>query len=508
MRKFLFVLALVVAVADVGVVGAVSTEFMRYDTCVVVYGGTGRCFQRATDYYKGLGYSGTLYDMEMAYLGGLGYTGGVNDRWRAYLGNQGYTGTLGDRFRAARTAGTQGIFGLTFWAEFLDPANPLVLRKGTGTLSFTRATTATYVHPTTGLVTTAASGNLRIEANGALIEGQRTNLQTYSEDFSNALYNYNLTRIETNVDIAPDGTITADRLIPTAAAGTHTPQIVLTVADNTIYTYSVFLKKGVGTYSTWSTIQLRDKAATNRDVFINLSTGALGTISAGITGAVVSYDNGWYRLSASMDMSSGVSQPYCFIYVAEADNDYSYTGDNTSYISIWGAQLEVGASPSSYIPTVAAAVTRNASVLTEQTASNIDNVDGTIALQWTPEYAYTDNGAFTATLFDAGGIRATYTSTDRKINLTDGTNTVSSAALTFTKGSTMKLAFRWGPSGLLVYKDGTEAATGATYTAGTINANLYIGSNVSSANHSYSNIKPLRALNREFSAAEMGSITQ
>src|SRR3989304_5819664 len=65
---------------------------------------------------------------------------------------------------------------LTFWAPFDDPDAPLTLNRGTGSLSFTRATTATYVHPTTGLITSAASGQLRIESAGALIEGQRTNL--------------------------------------------------------------------------------------------------------------------------------------------------------------------------------------------------------------------------------------------------------------------------------------------------------------------------------------------
>jgi hypothetical protein len=181
-------------------------------------------------------------------------------------------------------------------------------------------------------------------------------------------------------------------------------------------------------------------------------------------------------------------------------------GDGVSGVYAWGAQLEVSASPSSYVPTVAAAVTRNADNTTIATSGNLDNVAGTIALAWTPGFASTDN-VVTATLFDFG-LKATYTSADRKINLTDGTNTVSSAALTFSANVAQKLAFRWGASGLLVYRDGIEAATGGTYTAGAINANLYIGANVSSANQAYSNIKPLRIWNREFSASEMATITQ
>ena len=70
-------------------------------------------------------------------------------------------------------ADTWWFRGLTFYAPFDDPASPLRLLRGTGTLTFTRATTATYVHPGTGLVTVASAGQLRIETRGAFFEAAR-----------------------------------------------------------------------------------------------------------------------------------------------------------------------------------------------------------------------------------------------------------------------------------------------------------------------------------------------
>jgi hypothetical protein len=153
-------------------------------------------------------------------------------------------------------------------------------------------------------------------------------------------------------------------------------------------------------------------------------------------------------------------------------------------------------------------MSRNADVLTIPTAGNIDNSAGTLAMEWAPLFDHTMTTGAAYYLFDAGGLEAYYNATDQKIYLTDGTNTISTDALTFSANVAQKLAFRWGPSGLLIYKDGSQAATGATYTAGAINEYLFIGSDTSSANHAYSNFKPLRIWNREFSATEMGVISQ
>ena len=143
--------------------------------------------------------------------------------------------------------GGSGIYrGLTFHAPFTDPAAPLTVYKGSA-LTFTRATTATYVHPTTGLITTATAGQLRIEASGALIEGARTNIVPYSEDWSNAVWDiYAGAAFVITVDntIAPDGTLTADRLTSTTGVNDVTQNFQTIDADGELYTGSFYVKKG------------------------------------------------------------------------------------------------------------------------------------------------------------------------------------------------------------------------------------------------------------------------
>ena len=77
------------------------------------------------------------------------------------------------------------------------------------------------------------------------------------------------------------------------------------------------------------------------------------------------------------------------------------------------------------------------------------------------------------------GLRMWKESTDQKIYLTDGTNTISTAGQGYSRGEVQYYTGTWGPSGLNIYIAGANAATGATYTPASAasQSDLWIGTN-------------------------------
>jgi hypothetical protein len=221
------------------------------------------------------------------------------------------------------------------------------------------AYTPTTTQPITNYIPalqTAASGVARFdhdpvttESLGLLIEEQRTNLLTYSEDFTDGSWVKSTTTITSNTITAPDGTLTGDKLVETSGAGLR--QLYKTPSLSAVsHSFSAYFK---ASERYWFKLNLTGSGA-----YFDLSTGVIGTIDAGVTAAMTAVGNGWYRCSIVRTVSAGTN--YTEIQLALTNGGGSYTGDGTSGIFIWGAQLEAGAFPTSYIPTVASQVTRAA----------------------------------------------------------------------------------------------------------------------------------------------------
>lgn len=214
---------------------------------------------------------------------------------------------------------------------------------------------------------------------GVLIEEQRTNLLPYSEQFDNAAWTKSRATVTANAVISPDGTTTADKLVPSVDAGTHRVyQFGITHGVLRTYAYTCYLKAGEYTFA-----RLAITDATEADAAycrFNLSDGTLdgsaiasGTFSAA-SASVVDVGNGWYRcmLVATCDATEATVASWVASGNTTAGAN-SFAGDTTSGIYVWGAQLEAGAFPTSYIPTVASQVTRAAdqvSILTSAFAYN------------------------------------------------------------------------------------------------------------------------------------------
>lgn len=264
--------------------------------------------------------------------------------------------------------GTPTTANRSFGANYLGVVTNSIFIWGAQLEQRSAATayTATTTQPVTNYIPqllTDASGVARFdhtpttfESLGLLIEELRSNLILQSETFSTT-WAATRSSIGINTFIAPSGAQTADTLIDTTDNDTHfISQSVMTTA--VAMTYSLYAKAAGRNFVYLS---INDSGNVARTTFFNLSTGAVGTTGTGITASIMSVGNGWYRCIATVGTALAGSNP-CVVGVASADNTASYLGNGFSGVAIWGAQLEAGAFPTSYIPTVASQVTRAADV--------------------------------------------------------------------------------------------------------------------------------------------------
>jgi hypothetical protein len=196
--------------------------------------------------------------------------------------------------------------------------------------------------------------------NGLLIEEQRVNLIDHSVPDSNWT-TARVTLTENDV-LAPDGTTSATHVVENTATGNHNTSNSFAVSGNKTYCRSVFVKgDGSG-----RNVQIQT------DSFANYVVGGSllvdpddGTIiqAPSLEHGVIDYGNGWFRIYLVSTTVASPASP--LVFDLELNNSaQSYTGDGTSGLYLWGAQVEEGAFPTSYIPTSGSTVTRSADLAT------------------------------------------------------------------------------------------------------------------------------------------------
>ena len=239
--------------------------------------------------------------------------------------------------------------------------------SATDLITFSRASSATFLG-SNGLLQTAANNVPRIEydatgaVKGLLIEEARTNLVTYSNNLTGTGWINTLNSNTANAGVSPDGTSNANKVVPATNAGVHYTYQTLNLpnADHSFSVYVASSGYGFATICAGS-IAFSDHYA----VVIDLSDGtqtalySQGTHSKTVTVEPV---GSYYRVTIS-----GNGEKY---YVVGASDTGTYTpsnygfksfsGDGTSGILVYGAQVELGAFPTSYIPTTTGATATRA----------------------------------------------------------------------------------------------------------------------------------------------------
>ena len=233
------------------------------------------------------------------------------------------------------------------------------------------------VIPNTTLGDMAVSrGSSATRVNSAgLIEIARTNLVLRSEEFDlNLPWATLLATVTANATTAPDGTVTADKLIAAATSVPPNNHIVLQQpagsVNGTTVTFSVFAKA-----SDFSRIKFVNNAGGPGVADYILSGTGNYTLGSGVSANIEAYPNGWYRcLMTYIPINTGNYNIQ--IRLVNNSNTDSFLGDGTSGVFLWGAQLEIGETATEYIPTVASIRTKFAGITQDGGfGANIPRID-------------------------------------------------------------------------------------------------------------------------------------
>lgn len=193
---------------------------------------------------------------------------------------------------------------------------------------------------------------ITLQPRGILIEEQRTNRLLQTEDFATSWTPTNAT-VSSNVATSPDGTVDADKIVEDTSNTSHfINQIVSSIAGSANVAVSIYAKAAGRNFLA---IVTRDSANTFRTSYFNISNGTLGTIATGHTASIQPLGNNWYRCMIVTTQSATTGNFTFYPSITDVNGSVTYQGDGTSGIFVWGAQLEVGAFATSYIPNVATA---------------------------------------------------------------------------------------------------------------------------------------------------------
>ena len=309
-----------------------------------------------------------------------------------------------------------------------------------------------------------------------LLEPQRTNVALNSETFGSSTG----TTIVLNNGTSLDGYVNADKLVEDTSTGVHISSLGGALGgsvDSSVYSVSVFAKAAGRTRINMFDNNQAAAGSTNFDI-------ANGVVISG-GGKIENYGNGWYRCIIFPSKTNSTNANVQ-IRLIDTGTNVSYTGNGTSGVFLWGAQIEAGAYATSYIPTLAASVTRGTDAMSKSSYSCGITTEATLFADF--EYQNTGSGYSTQFLIyniSAGNYiyLTVINNSIRAICVSAGVSQSNIMLSSTTAGTRYKVAARFKQNDFALYVNGTLVGTdtsGTMPTFGTSGVTSFIGNDSSS----------------------------
>ena len=367
----------------------------------------------------------------------------------------GYVGASGTFTKVLETPSQIGTYEVIF--EFGGTNKNLMFYGSAGGGNFTGSIDNVSVKEYLGQEVVPDSG-----CGSWLWESQSTNLITQSELFSDASWVKSRSTYTSDAIKSPSGLINMGYLTEdTTATNTHYMRTFLTLTDGVDYTLSVFAKA-----KERNIICLGDNAAaqSNTGVWFDLTNGVVLTQRSGYVGSIKDFGNGIYR--CSVIYSAAAARQYADIAISLSDGVNVYTGDGTSGVYIWGAQLEQQTYATSYIPTSGSTVTRNQDLCTNGgSLASINSTEGTLYFEGAVLDVDSSAGYITISngVVNNNAIRLLYHNSNAVYfqKYVNGVRTTNLATTSITKTDFNKIAIRYNSTDVSVFVNGVNILNNA-----------------------------------------------
>jgi hypothetical protein len=237
--------------------------------------------------------------------------------------------------------------------------------NGNGDMSVIRATSKTRINQY-GFLETISLNVPSIDYSGSLcpsvlIEPQATNLLTYSQDLSNAIWTKNGSTLSLNSGVSPSNLNDASKLVADVTNGVHLILQNTTVTSGLNYTQSVYAKSAG--YDFLQIVASTGFSPTT--VNFNLLNGSSSVLVGNGVAKIEARNNGWFKCSFTVLADTLVSFGVIVLGVVDSISSLgNFIGDGVKGVELYAPQLEQGLESSSYIPTLATTVTRSQDIVT------------------------------------------------------------------------------------------------------------------------------------------------